>query len=99
MEKSTGPLEFTASFPRDARFVPTAGDLAAKLALAAGCPESASQDLRAAVSAAFEAVLAEPAGASPSSVGLALRAGDASFAAEVTYGTRSFLQLTHPCSA
>jgi hypothetical protein len=96
MEKSTGPLEFTASFPRDARFAPTAGELAAKLAQTTGCAERAAQELRDAVSAAFQAVLAETAGDSDAAVGLVLHAGDASFATEVTCGARSFLRLTHP---
>jgi hypothetical protein len=99
MEKSTGPLEFTASFPRDARFAPTAGELAAKLAQASGCAEGASQELRDAVSAAFEAVLLESAADSAAAVGLVLHAHDASFATEVTCGARSFLRLAHPRSA
>jgi hypothetical protein len=99
MERSTGPLEFTASFPRDARFAPTAGELAAKLAQATGCAEPASQELRGAVHAAFEAVLAEPAGDASSDIGLALHAGGDALATEVTCGTRCYLRVTHPCSS
>jgi len=99
MDKPTGSLEFTASFPRDARYAPTAGELAAKLALATGCAEQASQDLRDAVSAAFETALAEPAGESSSDIGLALLGGGVSLAAEVTCGARSYLRVTHPRSS
>ena len=96
MEKSTGPLEFTASFPRDARYAPTAGDLAATLAQASGCAESASLELREAVKAAFEAVLAEPDAGAPSEVGLALHADGAALGTELTSGSRSYLRLQHP---
>ena len=99
MEKSTGPLEFTASFPRDARYAPTVGELAARLAQASGCAESASVELRTAVSAAFEAVLAEPAGGAPSDVGLSLHADAAALGTELTSGSRSYLRLEHPRSA
>jgi hypothetical protein len=99
MEKSTGPLEFTASFPRDARFAPTAGELAAKLAQSTGCAGSAILELRDAVSAAFETVLAEPAGETAADVGLTLYAGDTSLATEVTSGPRAYLRVAHPRSA
>ena len=92
MDKSTGPLSFTASFPRDARFAGTAGDLAAKLAQTTGCGEAVSQEIRAAVGAAFEAALAADG---PASIDLALRTADASFATGLTSGDRTYLQLTH----
>ena len=95
MDKSTGPLTFAASFPPDARFAPTAGELACKLAQTTGCADAATQEIRAAVGAAFEAALAADGSAG---IDLALRAFDASFAADVTCGARSYLHLTHPRS-
>ncbi len=96
MDKSTGPLTFAASFPRDAQFAPTMGDLASKLAQTTGCAELACQEIRAAVGAAFEAALASDGS---SSIDLALHAAGASFATEVTCGGRPYLTLTHPRSA
>jgi uncharacterized glyoxalase superfamily metalloenzyme YdcJ len=96
MATSTTPLTFSASFSRDARFAPTAGELAAKLAQATGCADASSQEIRAAVQAAFAAALAADVSAS---IDLALRASGTSFATDVTCGTRSYLHLTHPRSA
>jgi len=95
MDKSTGPLTFAASFPRDARFVPTAGELAARLALTTGCDEGVSQEIRGAVAAAFEAALA---GDVDAPVELALRTADGAFGADLTCGACSHLHLTRPCT-
>jgi hypothetical protein len=99
METSTSPLTFAASFSRDARFAPTVGELAAKLAQTTGCAESAALEIRAAVTAAFEAALAADASDASASIALALRADGPTFATEVTCGTHSYLHLTHPRSA
>jgi hypothetical protein len=96
METSTGPLIFAASFPRDARFGPTAGELAARLAQTNGCADASNQEIREAVGAAFDAALAEDMTAS---IDLALSASGESFATDVTCGPRSYLHLTHPRSA
>jgi hypothetical protein len=99
METTTSPLTFAASFPRDARFAPTVGELAAKLAQTTGCVEGVSLEIRAAVTAAFEAAIAADASDVSASIALALRADGPSFATEVTCGTQSYLHLTHPRSA
>ena len=96
METTTSPLTFAASFPRDARFAPTVGELAAKLAQTTGCVEGASLEIRAAVTAAFEAAIAADESAS---IALSLCADGPSFATEVTCGSQSYLRVTHPRSA
>jgi len=96
MDKSTGPLTFAASFPRDAQFASTMGDLASKLAQTTGCADHACQEIRAAVGAAFEAALA--AGGS-ADIELALKAAGDGFVTAVTCGGRPYLALTHPRSA
>jgi hypothetical protein len=96
MDKSTGPLTFAASFPRDAQFAPTMGELASKLAQTTGCAESACQEIRAAVGAAFEAALASEGS---SDIELALGAAGEGFVTAVTCGGRPYLTLTHPRSA
>jgi hypothetical protein len=96
MEKSTAPLDFSASFPADARFAPTAAELAAKLAQATGCAEGDSQDLRLAVDGAFQRALSgAPVNGASASIDLVLRSTDASFATDLTCGDRTLLHVTH----
>jgi hypothetical protein len=96
METTTSPLTFSASFSRDARFAPTAGELAATLARTTGCAEGAALEIRAAVTTAFEAALAAD---ESTSIALSLRADGPTFATEVACGVQSYLHLTHPRSA
>jgi len=96
MDKPTGPLSFAASFSPDARFAPTAGDLAARFAQTTGCAESAIREVREAVGLAFETAL-EAAGAA--SIDLALRRDNGTFSADLTCGARSYLHVAHPLTA
>jgi hypothetical protein len=96
MDKSTGPLTFAASFSPDARFAPTAGDLAARFAQATGCGEAAIEEIREAVGKAFEAAL-EADGAA--GIELALRAAETSCATDLTCGACSYLHVVHPRTA
>jgi anti-sigma regulatory factor (Ser/Thr protein kinase) len=98
MENPGGPLAFAASFPPDERYAPTAADLAARLAAAAGCGEAAAEDFRLVVDEAFRAVLA---GDRPVqlSIDVSFRASAASFDADLSCGSERLLHCSRPRSA
>jgi hypothetical protein len=93
-----GPLALAASFPPDERYVPTAADLAAKLAAAAGCGEASAEEVRLEVDGAFRLALAgeRPAGLS---IDVSFRTSAASFEAELTCGSERLLHCRRARSA
>jgi len=92
-DESTGPMAFAANFPPEARFAPTAAEIAARLAGACGCTAEAADEIRAAVVAAFGAALAL-APAAASGIDVTLRTGGAAFEADVACGGRSLLHCS-----
>ena len=98
LEKPSGPLAFAARFPPDERYVPTAADLAARLAAAAGCGEAAAEDVRLAVDGAFRVALAGDR-AEALSIEVSFRTSGASFDADLTCGGERLLHCTRPRSA
>jgi hypothetical protein len=90
MDNPGGPLAFAASFPPDERYVPTAADLAARLASAAGCGEASAEEVRLEVGGAFRVALAgeRPAGLS---IDVSFRTFAASFEAELACGGERLL--------
>ena len=98
MEKRGGPLALAASFPPDERYAPTAADLAARLAAAAGCGEAAAEDIRLAVDGAFRVALA---GDRPDelSIEVSCRTSHAFFDADLSCGSERLLHCSRPRSA
>ena len=90
---STGPLAFAASFPPEARFAATAGELAARLASACGCAPEAAEEVRGAVNRAFGEALASAA-AGGSGIDVTLRTDDGAFEADVTCAGRAVLHCS-----
>jgi hypothetical protein len=97
-ETPGGPLAFAASFPPDERYVPTAADLAARLAAGAGCGEAAAEEIRLAVAGAFRLALAvgRPDGLA---IEVSFRTSGASFDADLTRGTETLLHCSRSLSA
>jgi hypothetical protein len=91
-EPSTGPIDFSASFPPDARYASMAADLASKLAQTGGCGEQVSGELHERVAAAFER---GAGGAADRAVELVLRLTSASLETVVISGGETLLRLTH----
>ena len=98
MEKPGGPLAFAASFPPDARYAPTAADLAARLAAAAGCSEAGAEDVRLAVDGAFRVALSgdRPDGLS---IEVSIQTSHAFFDADLSCGGERLLHCSRPRSA
>jgi hypothetical protein len=86
-------MAFTANFPPEARFAPTAAEIAARLAGACGCAAETADEIRAAVVAAFGAALALAAAAT-SGIDVTLRAGGSAFEADVACGGHSLLHCS-----
>jgi len=97
-DRTAGPLAFSASFPAEERFAPTAAALAARLAGSLGCAEPEATAIRADVEAAFRAALSGGA-ADGATIDLTLRASESSFDADVTCGRVALLHCTRPLSA
>ncbi|HOQ61995.1 MAG TPA: hypothetical protein PLN93_04435 [Vicinamibacterales bacterium] len=82
---ASGPLVFSACFPRRESFASTAADLASRLADSTGWKAGVAGEARAAVDAAFrETVALERSDAE--TVDLVLRASDEAFSAQLTCG-------------
>jgi hypothetical protein len=95
--ESTGPLAFAASFPPEARFVATAAEIAARLAVACGCAPEAAEEVRGAVNRAFSEALTSTVGRD--GVDVTLRSDDRAFEADVACGGRAILHCSTPRSA
>jgi len=93
---STGPMAFAANFPPEERFVATAAELAARLAVACGCGPEAADDLRGAVGRAFGEALASEA---DGGVDVTLATDDGAFEADVACGGRAILHCSKTRSA
>ena len=89
-------LCFNASFPLEAHFPATAGELASRLAQSAGLAESDAQEIGRSVDAAFASVLAGQGSNGASSVDLSLCARHDSFDVSVAFGTTSVLAVARP---
>ena len=88
-----GPVAFAVSFPPEARFAATAGDLAARLASVCGCAPGAAEEVRGAVNRAFGEALASAA-AGGSGIDVTLRTDDGAFEADVACGGRAILHCS-----
>jgi hypothetical protein len=96
--EATGPMAFAASFPPEERFAATAGEIAARLAVAAGCLAQAAEEIRGVVDCAFREALTS-AGAARSAIDLSLRTTDGAFDADLACGGAAVCHCSRPRSA
>lgn len=88
-------LCFTATFPPEDQFAPTAGELAGKMALSAGLPEEEAGALARQVEGAFSRALAEASGRSIQ-IDVGLCAGPSSVDITVKSGSDTLLSESRP---
>jgi len=91
-------LCFNASFPLEAHFSATAGELATRLAQSAGLAEREAREIGRSVDAAFTSVLSGRAANGATAVDISLCARPETFDASVAFGTTSVLAMTRPRS-
>jgi hypothetical protein len=96
--EATGPMAFAASFPPEERYAATAAEIAARLAVAAGCVAQAAEEIRGAVDRAFREALTS-AGAARSVIDLSLRTTNGAFDADVACGGAAVCHCSKPRSA
>jgi hypothetical protein len=94
-DTAAGPLAFAATFPPEERFAATAAELAARLAVSAGCSPAAAEELRAAVDGAFRRVLASSRDAR-AAIDLTLKTADGVFDADLAAGGVGVFHCSRP---
>jgi hypothetical protein len=84
-------LSFAASFPQDAHFAPTAGDLAARLAVSAGVGDEDARAIGRSVEAAFTRALATESAVFAPAIDVSLNAGQHTIDLSVSCGASTTL--------
>ena len=87
-------LSLVSSFPPDAHFAPTVGDLASRLAVTAGLGDDDAIAIGKSVEAAFVEAMAGQAGGRATSVDVLLSAGDTTIDFSVACGSARVLTLS-----
>ncbi|MCX6539572.1 MAG: hypothetical protein NT151_11675 [Acidobacteria bacterium] len=89
-------LCFTASFPMEAYFAPTAGELASCLAVSAGLAEDDANAIGRSVETAFTKALNGQSVEGAPAIDVSLCAGETTLDLSVCCGSTSVLTLSHP---
>jgi len=89
-------LCFAATFPLEAHFAPTAGELASRLAVSAGLGEADANAIGRSVEAAFTKALNGHSVEDAPAIEVSLCAGEATVDLSVARGSTSVLALSHP---
>jgi hypothetical protein len=89
-------LCFTASFPPEAHFAPTAGELASQLAVSAGVGADDATAIGRSVEAAFTKALNGQSVEGAPAIDVSLCAGETTLDLSVSCGLTTVLTLSHP---
>ena len=89
-------LCFAASFPLEAHFASTAGELASRLAVSAGLVEDDANQIGRAVESAFNKALNGQRVEDAPAIDVSLCAGETTLDMSVSCGSTSVLTLSHP---
>ena len=89
-------LSMTASFPIDARFAPTAGELASRVAVAAGIANSEASAIGQSVEAAYTKALDGSRVERGPAIEVSMCAGETSLDVSVSCGSARVLIVRHP---
>ncbi|MEI6670178.1 MAG: hypothetical protein WCP29_18690 [Acidobacteriota bacterium] len=89
-------LCLSARFPREASFASTAGELASRLAVAAGVGEAGAAELGRSVESAFGAAVRATGDAAGSDIEVTLCTGDATLDVSVSSGPAMLFAISHP---